>query len=568
MDAFARRLAWMTLGGLFVLLLCHQWFGPDIWYHLYLGQRILHTGSAQPTDNLIFHQARYVNTYWLFQVGVRELYAAGGLTVVSFLFLALWGAALGVWLATTRLRRAGAWSAVAALAAVLMCQTRFEQRPEVLSYVFLALQIYWLTSGKLEMGERKAWVGFLAVQIVWSNVHSYFALGPLLVGTQLAAALIQSDPTRRPGRLARLLALTVLATFVSPFGWRNWEEVVVLARFFRQMHHSVQEFLPPTQVPVFVWGIRVFEVYWWAILAGGAAVALRAARSQAFALLLAALGLILGMSALRNIPLLVFLSAPLLAALAPILTRLQPPARATPLAVAAGSLLLAASVLSGQFYRSTGGVPGFGLRESRYAYPVLFCDYLPRNAFAGSVFNNPGDGGYLEFHFPKLRLYADTRFVEAAPIREYFEALAQPAALAALDQRQHFDALLLRVTESPYVISHWLRQPGWKLAYADLHRAFLVNRHTSAGDRAISRRPQLYAGEDLAVPINGASATAWAGIFVLAEDRPHLLVALNQFNAAPGVPPGLVKFAREYGQGHSDPEISALAEQMSRKQLP
>jgi len=568
MDAFARRLAWIALGGLFVLLLCHQWFGPDIWYHLYLGGRILQTASVQPTDHLILHQASYVNTYWLFQVAVRGLFALGGIYAVSLFFLALWAVALGAWLATTGLRRTGAGAAAAALAAVLMCQTRFEQRPEVLSYVFLALQIFWLTAGKLESGDLKSWLGFLAVQVAWTNVHGYFALGPLLVGAKLAASLLSSAVPAHRRRLAGLFALTLLATLASPFGWRNWEEVAVLARFFRQMHHSVQEFLPPTQVPAFVWGIQIFEVYWWAILIGGFAVALRAARREAFALLLAALGLVLGMAAQRNIPLLVFLSAPLLAALGPVLARFRPPGLATAAALAGASLLLAASVVSGHFYRPTGGVPGFGIGESRYAYPVLFCDYLPASGFSGSIFNNPGDGGYLEFHFPALRLYADTRFVEAAPIREYFAAVAQPAAFALLEQRQHFDALLLRVADSPYVVSHWLRQPGWKLAYADLHRAFLVNRHTEGGESAISQRPRFYAGEDLAVPVNGASATAWTGILVLSENRPYLRLALEQYSAAPAVPSGLVKFALEFGRGHSDPEILSLTKALRPRMLP
>ena len=199
-------------------------------------------------------------------------------------------------------------------------------------------------------------------------------------------------------------------------------------------------------------------------------------------------------------------------------------------------------------------MPGFGVRESRYAYPIAFSGYLRAHAFGGSIFDNPGDGGYLEYHFPALRLYADSRFVDAAPVRGYFSALAGPAALAALDRREHFDALLLRTTESPYVISRWLRLPGWSLAYADLHRAFLVNRRTPGRRCAPScSSPHFYQGEDLSVPIDGASAAAWAGILVLSEDRSRLRLALRQFSAAPVVPAGLVSFAREYGQGHSDP---------------
>ena len=78
-----RWLPWAILALLLVLLLCNTWFGPDIWYHLYLGGRIAQTFQAQPSDHLFLRQAGFVNFYWLFQLIVRGAYAVGGIHGVS-----------------------------------------------------------------------------------------------------------------------------------------------------------------------------------------------------------------------------------------------------------------------------------------------------------------------------------------------------------------------------------------------------------------------------------------------------------------------------------------------------
>src|SRR5471032_2500214 len=136
-----RWFPWLAIATLLVVRLCHEWFGPDIWYHLALGERIARTGVAQPADNLILQQPGFVNVYWLFQLLVRGVFALGGIVGVSFLFIACWLAAFAGWLRTTGAMRSAPWGWALAFVAVLVCQTRFEERPEVFSFLFLALQI-------------------------------------------------------------------------------------------------------------------------------------------------------------------------------------------------------------------------------------------------------------------------------------------------------------------------------------------------------------------------------------------------------------------------------------------
>jgi len=569
-----RRLSWAAVAAPFVLLLCHQWFGPDIWYHLYLGERIARTFNPQPADRLVLQQPGYVNFYWLFQLIARGAYALGGIRPVSVLFIAAWAAALGTWLGTAQALRAGAIGPWLALAAVLVCQTRFEARPEVFSYVFLALQIHWLAAWKTE-APRPSWeiARFVLVQALWSNMHGYFALGPMLVALKLVCVAGGSGPDLRhrsgtARALAVLLALTILASAASPFGLRNLEEVAVLWHFFGAMHRQIQEFLPPGGSPqIALWPIRLFWAYWLCVLAAGIWAWRAAGRRELFALSLAATGLFLSAQAVRNIPLLVFFSGPLAGA---VLSRIGParrcerPAR---LALIATGFALSLWIYCGGFHRFIKSPGGFGIAESTLAYPVFFADYVRTSGFMGSVFNTGMDGGYLEFHCPALRPYGDSRFTDAALVDEYFRAVRRAGDFRQLQQRVSFDAVLLPIVDSRDVIVSLLRDPDWRLAYADSSRAFIASRRSAAGAAAETLEPRFYRGEDLSLPRYAAAAVEWTSVLAETGERDNLLRALREFAQAPKVPSDIVEIALNQGMGSGDDEIVAAARALRPKML-
>ena len=87
----------------------------------------------------------------------------------------------------------GAAGAAAALLAVLLCSTRFEERPEVFSFAFLAMQVHWLAAlGPDAAPGRRDVLRFALVEALWANVHGYFAFGPVPVQVQLLVKLAQA----------------------------------------------------------------------------------------------------------------------------------------------------------------------------------------------------------------------------------------------------------------------------------------------------------------------------------------------------------------------------------------
>jgi hypothetical protein len=571
-PTFSRALRWFPWAAIAVLLvmrLCHEWFGPDIWYHLALGERIAHSGSAQPADNLLLQQPGFVNVYWLFQLLVRGIFALGGLVGVSALFIVVWFATFATWLRTTGALRHAPWGAGLALGAVLVCQTRFEERPEVFSFLFLALQIHALARWDLSAAPaRGALARFTIIQILWSNLHGYFVLGPMLVAAKLvsvAAATPRADWPRLRAAwrgLWLLAALTVAATLASPFGVHNWTGVATLWTFFGAMRHEVQEFLPPTGAFAALWTVKLFWLGWTLTALGALYLLLAAARRELFALVLAAAGLWLSATSFRNIPLLVFFSAPLTAVVLRRLAGFRPLEGPAALAVGAGALGLAITTIAGPFKS-----PAFGLRVSTAASPAYFADYLRSVPFAGTLFNHPGDGGYLEFYFPALRLYGDSRYVNVAPVRTYFTALRQPGDFRALNAARHFDAALFRLTSSRAVLGDLLRGARWRLVYADLHRALLVDASRPAAAAFAHESLVYYRGEDLAVRANRDAALQWIVLFAEINYPAELLRVLHAFAAAPRIPAVVIEAALRYSLAAQRHEIADAARALRPKMI-
>jgi hypothetical protein len=572
-------IAWIVLGTLLTLLLCFVWQGPDIFYHLYLGRRILETHSASPPDQLLIQQPTFVNLYWLFQLLVFAFYRLGGVVAASLLFAAAWWGALGLWWRTAGLGRRPEIGLTVALIGILIVQSRFEPRPEVFSYLILSLQIFWLARWKPEeIAGRKLWL-FVLSEVVWANVHGYFVLGPMVILARLVTAAIGPARRRTFQPLVRLLVLTLLATLFSPHGFGTWRGVYFLWAFLRTVGGQITEFGPPAGALLRVWTVKLFWVAWAATLGAAGFTALKL-RGDRFPVVLAGAGLYLSATAVRNLPLLVLLSGPLWGMLLA-RSHARPPERRAregairrvphaetwartgillPTTVAAA---LSVWVIEGGFHRSLLSETRFGFGLAPHAYPLSFAPYAQATGISGRIFNNAADGGFLEYHLPRLRLYMDSRYTDAGLVQEYFAALLGPDSFARLQARQQFDGVLLKVVDSGPVLVALLKDPAWRLAYTDLHRAYLVPKS------APGPRPSFnyYRGEDLAESVNGLAAIQWVAVLLESGSRAQLVEALTQLGRAPAVPSFVVQYALAWGQRAADREVIALARSLAPRMV-
>src|SRR6185503_17391787 len=191
----------------------------DLWYHLAAGRQIAQTGSVPTTAVGSFLARSWIDYYWLFQLAVWAVHAAGGylglVVLRALLFAAL------VVLATMLVqpcRRPGAVWRVAALVAVLLVELpRFSSlRPHLVALVLLAA-----CPLALERGGR--WLYVLpAVALVWANVHGVSWPVMMLVLAAYGAELLwQWLRGRAPADLrARAVGIAVAAVAVlaTPHG--------------------------------------------------------------------------------------------------------------------------------------------------------------------------------------------------------------------------------------------------------------------------------------------------------------------------------------------------------------
>ena len=470
------RLAAAALGLLVVALSLAPVANNDLFLHLVTGRLILERHAVPSVDDYsaLARGRPYVAHEWLSAVLFRLIQAAGpgegfGRLVAAKILLSL----LLAWILLRAARHAGASRAPAlACLAWVMClaAARIQERPHLFAYVVLASFILILSRRARRLGagrsDRGAWL-LLPLQILWTNLHGSFLVGPAVTALAAAGAALESRrdarrsgaPSREPFRLAGLSLLLACLCLVNPYGAALLKFPFELtgSRFMEQIY----EWLPPYSEAYS--GTYMFRYY--VVWAAGSVLAWILAlagtrRSRAsgerrwdlppgalFHLLLFGSFLFLSLRMNRSVTDFALATLPGTAAMATVLFnrragRRAPAAR--PRRVAAQPATLAATFAAGAAYFLVAGYPfnpatvrrpGIGLGPE---VPAAAADYVARHQLTGSCFNTYSAGAYLVYRFyPALRVGMDSRndVYGEDLYAAYQRALQDPAALAAMIER-------------------------------------------------------------------------------------------------------------------------------------
>jgi hypothetical protein len=161
---------------------------------LKLGQIIWETKSVPKTNLFSFTEPDhpFINHHWLSEVIFYLLFGIIGLkgliifkaVVVAISFLLIYKAAD---------KKTGLWPfLISAPLGMLVFLNRSDVRPEIFSYLFLAFFIFAILRARF-FGQYRWLYALPFVQVLWSNAHIYFVLGPallffFLIDTALAPA--------------------------------------------------------------------------------------------------------------------------------------------------------------------------------------------------------------------------------------------------------------------------------------------------------------------------------------------------------------------------------------------
>lgn len=384
---------------------------------------------------------------------------------------------------------------------------RTEIRPEIFSYLFIAL-FFWILwhwqKGKI----KDKWLWLLPIlEIIWVNTHIYFIFGPALIGLFLVREIISKArpaclPTRQGNDalrsscggtsfsmtilfapLARILILTGLAALVNPSGVRG---ALYPFNIFREYGYRIVENQSVWFLEKWGWqnpSLTLFELSFVILAASFILVLIKNRRN--FSFIYFWLGLVfsaMAWLAIRNFTIFGLFALLIISYQLKKLLGKRAKFKSITAKVFFGFLALVIFLVSlAVFY------PHLPLQKARFGF-----DLMPGNNFSvqffkekglkGPIFNNYDIGGYLIYHlYPQEKVFTDNR-PEAYPV-EHFQEIYIPAqednqVWQELDNQYNFNTIFFSHRDfTPWgqqFLIERINDPNWVPVLADSYAIIFV----------------------------------------------------------------------------------------------
>ncbi|MGV8954550.1 MAG: hypothetical protein ACOH2M_25865 [Cypionkella sp.] len=192
---------------------------PSPWLHLRVGEYLLEGGRFGMPDPWAPYPTRtFVLTEWLPSILAQQLYAVAGLPAIAWLRCVSILLLLTATLWNTRRVSGSVPSLLAAFASVLAAGEGMTERPQAISFVFLAITLgaWWRTAEDLK---PRWWL--IPLTWLWASSHGLWIVG-LGLGAVMVASLAMDRRVdlRQAGRLLAIPALGLVAAAFTPVGPR------------------------------------------------------------------------------------------------------------------------------------------------------------------------------------------------------------------------------------------------------------------------------------------------------------------------------------------------------------
>jgi len=456
-------------------LFCRVW-DFDIWWHVVIGKEIMASSVVPRLDQFAAAALGrpYHDSHWLFQIAVAAAHQLGGMIGVQLLAVAIWSLTLFFSYKSIARWLPGYAAATIMLLLAMASLERFIPRPEIMTYLMIAIFYYLLQQQSFRTGGGLAL--FTALQMIWTNSHGLFVLGPFMAGCcWLAAVAGKVQGKERPALASStlLIFLLLIATVVSPYGIDNWRYAYLL---FTEVGKAAPIYLQNIGElsPTFGKDAAEGVAFWFylALLLGSTGAVIAAVASRRIAverLLMVTVFFALSLSGRRNMVLFALTAAPFLGEnLSPYLKgRLRRhrlfKALLIPLCAA-----LAYYGISGRYYRSVNLATRFGLGATPLLYPYGLPDFLERINYRGQVFNSNMLGGFFLYHeYPRMIPFTDGRW-------EIYDPTLFDSDIPSLVKRFSINAFLLQHScpDARMIYPEFFKSTEWRLVYYDYTSSF------------------------------------------------------------------------------------------------
>ncbi|HLK31600.1 MAG TPA: hypothetical protein VKT29_00840 [Terriglobales bacterium] len=493
---FLLLLLGLAYGGLQTKLLGDAGTG----WHIRDGQRILATHAFPRQDSFSYTMTGrpWFAWEWLYDLAAAAIYNRMGLNgVVFFSALLIAGVFAASFRIAVRRNRDPLLAAFLVVLAIFASSIHFLARPHLLTWA-LTLIFWGILESATEPGHpassrRLYWLPVL--MLFWVNVHGGFLMGLALIGLYFVGAAWETFTAKLPEerRRAKLAArqlgmagvLSLLATFVNPYGYHLWVHIYEYLgnRFYM---NNIQEFLSPNfhgAAEKFFAALLLFSLI---------GLAVRRSRLRASELLVILFSVYMGLYAARNIPIASILLA--LTTTSLLAGAVENGAADEQLASRARSLLLrwknfatrmadmelglkghllplVAVAITLVVCWNSGRLNGRQVMSAHFdskRFPVRAVDFLATQDIHAQVFNPDYWGGYLIYRLgPGCKVFMDDRhdFYGEAFVRDYIKMKDIQPGWQALLEKQKVNWVL---APPDWALANALKElPQWKVIYDD-----------------------------------------------------------------------------------------------------
>jgi hypothetical protein len=412
-------------------------YEPDLGWHLAHGRE--NAAGRLVRSNVFsadYADYRQLYTSWLSETAAYAAWATGGDAGVQSLIALTLAATLALIYSACRAGAATLPSLAILLVSVMVIEPRAIPRPHVASFLGMAACAFLIQRAVRARSVRPLTWAPLVVAL-WSNAHIECIFGVALLGVFAAGeAIVPSALTRRQalGALA-IVAVCVPATLANPYG-------IGVIRYVHE-NSSVPQLLAIAELRPAYWPqYRAFFIY---LALAAVVIAVPVKRLVLWEVASAILFAALGWRYLRLTPLVVFATAPMIAARLTALS--SPPStssrsgsdtsgrwRLDPRAIFVTALALALVMSRAPLASFVAGVR-VGDLHPRSIFPPDAIAFAREQGLNGPVFNSNNLGGWIEWAlYPGVRTFQDSRLQAYPPehFRRILEASRSQVAWDAL----------------------------------------------------------------------------------------------------------------------------------------
>ncbi len=441
----------------------HAVGNSDIFWQLKSGEWTFHHGFplSQDVFSYTVNGQAWIDSEWLAGLlffSVEKLAGFFGLSIFSFLIGFLICAF--VFIISRRSSEVDLSILLSALVMLSGAQRFGVLRPELFGYLLFTAFIFMLSSGE---NFKKKLISIFLLQIIWTNLHGSFLLGPLL-------ALLFCVNFRKD---IFIFLATAVATLINPYGLKIF--YFPLSQIFQKSVLSISsDWAGPLYggellTGFIVLALMVFGVIWFSVKnkkvfdwrffllsIGFFLLSLKHARFIPFS----AIGCALYLS--KSMPPQLFSVGTFAAAMATV-------------CIFAGSFLLGGPPVS--FISNFGGLligtnRPVGVGIDLEPFPVSALNIIRENSKRGKIFNDMAFGGFITYNlWPDVPVFIDTRTVLYGDefVKAYSDALFDKNAFDTLAKKWGiktvvYDAAQIKAPNGP--LKFLKSDPDWKLIYS------------------------------------------------------------------------------------------------------